>query len=188
MPLTSSTARKRLNRSATTRKLEPPELPVGRIVGRFGTRGELKCDPTSAGRALFVGGAEFRYATPVSEGRARLESVREHQGRLLLRIEGVSDPESASAFVGATLFAPKNSVQLEPGEFLDVDLSDCDVTGADGCRYGTVERVEHYPAGDMLVVAGRLVPMVSAIVRSIDIEGRRIVVDPPAGLLDDDAL
>ena len=56
--------------------------------------------------------------------------------------------------------------------------------GADDTPYGTVEGVEHYPAGDMLVVAGHLVPMVGAIVCEIDLGRRRVVIDPPAGLLD----
>ncbi len=118
----------------------------------------------------------------------RLEGVREHRGRLLLRFDGTADPEAASAFVGATLFAPKTAVALEPGEYLDVDLLGCEVSGVDGRRYGVVERVEHYPASDMLVVAGKLVPMVDAIVRSIDPVQRRILIDPPAGLLDENAL
>lgn len=182
--MTSSTRRRRRSRSTPT----PEDLPIGRITGCFGIRGELKCDPSKAARALFVPGAEFAYATPAGNGRVRLESVREHQGRLLLHVAGASDPETASAFVGATLFAPKASVPLEAGEFLDVDLIGCEVSGADGRAYGTVERVEHYPASDMLVIAGKMVPMVEAIVRSIDIAQRRIVIDPPAGLLDEGGL
>jgi 16S rRNA processing protein RimM len=58
------------------------------------------------------------------------------------------------------------------------------VAGVDGAHYGTVERVEHYPASDMLVVGGRMIPMVRAIVSEIDLTHRRIVVDPPLGLLD----
>ena len=49
--------------------------------------------------------------------------------------------------------------------------------------------LEHTPAGPMLSVdvgAGReaLVPFVHPIVVEVDREGRRIVLDPPEGLLD----
>jgi 16S rRNA processing protein RimM len=101
----------------------------------------------------------------------------------LIRLAGVEDAEAASAYAGATLLAPRDSIELQPGEFLDADLAGCDVCGIDGTAYGSVERVEHYPASDMLVVNGHLVPMVAAIVRSIDIERRRIIIDPPEGLL-----
>jgi 16S rRNA processing protein RimM len=165
------------------------ELPVGRIAGLFGIRGELKCDPTSAGRALFVPGAQLRCvlreAADAEDVYVTIESVREHKGRLLIALEEAQDATAAERFAGATFFAPRDALDVEPGEYLDVDLVGCAVRDADGKAYGTVERVEHYPASDMLVVSGRLLPMVGAFVRSIDIKKKEIVVhDLPSGLLD----
>ncbi len=76
---------------------------------------------------------------------------------------------------------------MEEGEHLDVDLAGCEVVGIDARSYGRVERVEHYPASDMLIVGGRMLPMVRAFIRSIDTPAKRIVVEVPPGLLDDDA-
>jgi 16S rRNA processing protein RimM len=160
------------------------EIEVGRIAGIFGLRGELKCDPTSAGRILFSAGATLRCEAKESTSPIRLTQVRPHKGRLLVRIEGVDDADAAAAFVGAALYAPRENVPLNDGEYFDADLVGCAVHGTDDTLYGAVERIEHYPSGDMLVVAGRLVPMVRAIVRDIDLDRRRILIDPPAGLLD----
>jgi 16S rRNA processing protein RimM len=113
-----------------------------------------------------------------------LRAVRSHGKRLLIRLEGADDLGAAQAYAGATLWAPREDVALETGEFLDADLAGCEVIGLDGVSYGHVDRVEHFPASDMLVVDGRLVPMVSAIVCEIDLHARRIVIDPPLGLLD----
>jgi 16S rRNA processing protein RimM len=162
----------------------PAEIEVGRIAGLFGVRGELKCDPTSAGRIVFSSGARLRCER---EGRSvpiRLEQVRPHRGRLLIRIEGAADSAAAAQFVGGVLYAPRERVRLSEGEYFDADLVGCSVHGIDDTAYGSVERVEHYPASDMLVVAGHLVPMVGSIVREIDLERRRIVIDPPAGLFE----
>jgi 16S rRNA processing protein RimM len=54
---------------------------------------------------------------------------------------------------------------------------------------GTVREVVLGPGGDLLAVAREdrpdaLVPFVADIVPTIDLEGRRVVVDPPEGLLD----
>jgi 16S rRNA processing protein RimM len=160
------------------------EIEVGRIAGVFGLHGELKCDPTSAGRIVFSAGATLRCEGDQTSSPIRLAQVRPHKGRLLIRIEGVDDADAAGAFVGAVLYAPRQDVVLNEGEYFDEDLVGCEVCGTDDTPYGTVERVEHYPAGDMLVVAGHLVPMVRAIVTEIDLGRRRIVIDPPAGLLD----
>lgn len=147
-------------------------------------RGELKCDPTSAGRTLFTPGAEFRCERAGESSTIRVTQVRPHKGRLLICVDGIADADAAAAYAGATLYAPRELVTLAPGEYLDDDLVGCTVCARDGAEYGTVERVEHYPASDMLVVGGRMVPMVGAIVAEIDLTRRRIVIDPPAGLLD----
>jgi 16S rRNA processing protein RimM len=160
------------------------DLPVGRIAGAFGVHGELKCDPTSAGRTVFFPGAELRCVQASESRTIRVTAVRPHRGRLLIRISGIDDAGAANAYAGAMLYAPRERITLHAGEYLDDDLIGCVVHGLDGAHYGTVERVEHYPASDMLIVGGRMIPMVRAIVTEIDLDGRRIVVDPPAGLLD----
>jgi 16S rRNA processing protein RimM len=167
-----------------------PELPVGRLVGLFGIRGELKCDPSSAGRTLFSRGAAFSYEMADGSRRdVRVGSVRDHKGRLVISLEGVEGADAAQAYVGGTLYAERSRVEreLDAGEYLDVDLVGCTLYAVDGTQLGVVEDVRHYPSSDMLVVAGKLVPMVKAFVREIDPSERRIVVDLPPGLLDDGA-
>jgi len=161
-----------------------PEVVIGRIAGVFGVRGELKCDPTSLGRAVFSAGVELSSARGDEVSMVRIGGVRPHKGRLLIQIEGVENADAAQGYVGAMLYAPRDQLALADGEYLDDDLVGCAVYGADGRHYGSVERVEHYPASDMLVVDGRMVPMVAAIVTAIDLAERRIAIDPPAGLLD----
>ena len=168
------------------RKTPSNEHPIGRIAGLFGLRGELKCDPTSAGRAVCSPGAEVRLEIHGRSETVRLASVREHGGRLLVAFEGVPDATAAQRYVGGEFFAPREQLDVGDDEYLDVDLVGCTVASADGREYGAVERVEHFPASDMLVVAGRMLPMVRAFVREIDVAAKRIVVDVPPGLLDDE--
>jgi 16S rRNA processing protein RimM len=156
-------------------------LPVGRIAGLFGVRGELKCDPTSSGRALFFAGAAMLLNTGET---VHIESVREHKGRLLIALDEAKDATAAERFIGATFFAEREALDLAEGEYLDVDLVGCRVHSTSGVDYGTVERVEHFPASDMLIVAGKMLPMVKAFVRSIDTKAKAIVVEIPEGLLD----
>ena len=157
---------------------------VGRIVGAFGVRGELKCDPTSSGRTVVSLGAELRCARDEDSWTVRITSVRPHKDRLLIRIAGVEDADAAAAYAGSILYAPRAAIELSDGEYLDEDLVGCAVFGADGRAYGTVDRVEHYPSSDMLIVDGTMVPMVRAIVSEIDLQRRRILIDPPEDLFD----
>jgi len=59
----------------------------------------------------------------------------------------------------------------------------------DGTRLGTVIAVHDFGAGDMLEIerdAGQpvLVPFTRAAVPVVDLAERRVVLDPPAGLID----
>ena len=65
----------------------------------------------------------------------------------------------------------------------------------DGVTVGVIDRLEHLPAQDLLVVAvedpsaasGRrevLVPFVRALVPEVDVARRRVVVTPPEGLFE----
>lgn len=160
-------------------------LPVARIAGVFGIRGELKCDPTSAGRMLFVRGESFDAVLGSGLRVAvTLESVRDHKGRLLITLPGIGSANDAEQYAGATLYARRERIELDEGEYLDRDLAGCALEDAHGTVLGTVERVEHYPSSDMLVVRGQLVPMVGAFIKSIDVAAKRIVVDLPEGLLE----
>lgn len=161
------------------------ELPVGRVAGLFGIRGEVKCDPTRAGRMLFSPGETLRAALADGTTRSvRVESVREHKGRLLVLFAAAASAQKAEELSGATLYAPRDRIELAPNEFLDSDLIGCALHDESGA-IGTVERVEHYPASDMLVVGGKLVPLIEPFVTSVDIANKRIDVHLPEGLLDD---
>jgi 16S rRNA processing protein RimM len=60
--------------------------------------------------------------------------------------------------------------------------------GPDGVELGKVREVVHAPASDLLVLDTAngevLVPFVHAIVPEVDLAGGRVVLNPPAGLLD----
>ncbi|HKU67259.1 MAG TPA: ribosome maturation factor RimM [Candidatus Baltobacteraceae bacterium] len=164
------------------------ELPVGRIAGVFGIRGELKCDPTSAGRMLFSRRAHLRLAFAGGASQdVEIAAVREHKGRLLIRLHGVESANDAERYVGATFYADRERIELESGEYLDVDLAGCMLYDPQDKMLGTVSAVEHYPSSDMLVVNGKLVPMIAEFIKSIDVTAKRIDVDLPPGLLDDSA-
>ncbi|MDP9017189.1 MAG: ribosome maturation factor RimM [Candidatus Eremiobacteraeota bacterium] len=158
---------------------------AGRIVGIFGLQGELKCDPTSAGRTIFTPGATLRC---VREGKSdsvvTVSALREHQARPLIRLQGVEGATQAEQYVGAKFYAPRSAFILLEGEYLDEDLLGCTLQDSDGKALGNVDALEHYPSQDLLVVGKARIPMVRAFIRSVNIERKLILVDLPVGLLD----
>jgi 16S rRNA processing protein RimM len=159
---------------------------VGRLTGVFGIKGELKCKPTAAGADAFAAGRSFAYRTSAASGTLQCTSARHHHERLLLRFEGIDDPESARAYVGAEVFAERDDVALGPDEFLDADLVGLRLIDEAGRELARVIAVEHYPAQDCLVVmpGNALVPLVKAFVRRIDLGAGTILTTLPEGLLE----
>ncbi len=113
-----------------------------------------------------------------------VESIREHQGRPLIRLAGVSDANAAERYKAAKFYAPREAFVLEEGEYLDEDLIGCTLIDSCGKQIGTVGGLEHYPAQDMLLTGSARIPMVSAFIKAIDTNKKEIHVDLPAGLLD----
>ncbi len=157
---------------------------AGRVAGAFGLSGELKCDPTSAGRSVFVPGATLRCERKAEAFDVRVEGVREHGARLLLRFKDVADANAAQSFAGSRLYAPRKAFVLDEGEYLDEDLVGCELIDERGHQLARVDSVEHY-AQDLLVCGTARIPMVKAFIRDVNIREKKIRVSLPSGLLDE---
>jgi 16S rRNA processing protein RimM len=171
------------------------DLVVGRVVKAHGVSGEVVVEVrTDDPGARFAPGAAVR-ARPSrgsSERTYVVESAREHGGRLLLRLDGVVDRDSADALRGNVLLVDSADLPPidDPDEFYDHQLEGLRVSTTAGQPVGTVAEVLHTPAGELLAVrpdgdGGEvLVPFVSAIVTSVSLADRTIEIDPPEGLLE----
>lgn len=123
-----------------------------------------------------------------SDGRTlTVEHARPHRDRFLVKFEGIETREDAEDLRG-TLFVPATEVrELDDDEFWEHDLVGCDVFDVEGRSLGTVTAIVRGPAQDLLEIATArgtgLVPFVHEIVRATDVGARRVVIDPPEGLL-----
>jgi len=164
---------------------------VGRIGRPHGVRGVVTVEPrTDEPDRRFAPGAEFAV-----NGSARLlvvERIHWHSGRLLLTFEGVHDRNAAEALRGVLLEIerPVDETPEDPEEFYDDALEGCQVELPDGQPVGQVREVVHLPGQDLLAVVRAdetevLVPFIQLFVPVVDVRARRIVIDPPDGLLED---
>ncbi len=85
--------------------------------------------------------------------------------------------------------SPDRLEPLAPGEYYGYQLMGCRVERVDGREIGVVRDI--WPTGEanVLVIEGEggvehLIPAAEELLREIDIEGRRIVVDVIPGLLE----
>lgn len=118
------------------------------------------------GNVLLIQGAEHEILG------ARLQGER-----LVLQIEGVSDRTAAESLQWEYLEADEDlEVELDEDEYFTADLIGMRVVTEAGEVLGEVEKVLPYPAHDLLVVDGIMIPAVKEFVKQVDLKGRRMVV------------
>ncbi len=167
------------------------QLVVGQVVRPHGVRGEVVVEVTTDEPATrYVPGTALA-TEPEAAGPLTIESVRPHQGRLIVAFDGVFDRDGAEALRGVRLCVDSADITLpeDPDEFHDFQLVGLAAVSPDGDDFGEVVGVQHGPAADLLVLrrpggATALVPFVRAIVPPVDLGTRRIVITPPDGLFD----
>lgn len=165
------------------------QVVVARIGKAHGLRGEVTVQVlTGAPDQRFVPGASFE-TDPASSGPLVLRSARDNNGILLLGFEHTDDRSGAEMLRGIKLLADVLADDGDDEEWYERDLVGLKAVTVDGDEVGLVAALESRPAQDLLVLRltnGReaRVPFVTALVPQVDIEGGRIVLDPPPGLLD----
>lgn len=152
---------------------------VGRIVGAFGLKGQLKVEAlTNIPERFDVGNTVYLAGEP-----KKILDSRVHKNRFLLKIEGVSKLEQAQSLQWQELSVPdEERPKLDEDEFMREDLIGLAVVDQHGQSLGAIEEVLAYPAHDILVVNGRMIPAVKEFVSEINLEKQVVTVRLIEGL------
>jgi len=164
---------------------------VARAVRTRGLKGELVADILTDFPDRFEHISELTGVGSSGERKQlELENYWFQNDRMVLKFAGYDTIESAKALVGYEFGLPEaERVQLSRDEFYDWELEGCLVEDKPGSIIGKVSEVMRTGGVELLVVedaAGEeiLIPMAQAIVVEIDISRKKILIDPPEGLLD----
>ena len=172
------------------------QLRVGRLVKAHGLKGALKVELyTDDPARRFIPGASFALQVPASSPwhgkRLTLAELKWFNGQPVAFFDDVNDRTAAESLIKAVLW-----IEADPDEAAEEDAwYDHQLVGLrvvrDGVEIGTIARVDHLPAQDLLAVnvPGRddevLVPFVKAIVTAVDVKAGAVTVEPPLGLFED---
>ena len=170
------------------------QLVVARVGRAHGIKGEVTVEVRTDEPELRLPPGAVLATDPATAGPLTIETGRVHSGRLLLRFEGVRDRTGAEALRNVLLIADIDPEELPEGEdeYYDHQLMGLDVVLTDGTEIGRITEISHLPSQDLFVVerpdgSEVYVPFVEEIVLEIDLEEQRAVIDPPPGLIDDQA-
>jgi len=166
-------------------------VAIGRVLRPWGRHGAVVVEPMTHDVE------RFRCLTDVliesSEGEAQPYRVREvridRRGRPVVGFDEFQSISDAERLRGAALLVPEEAAVRPPGDaYFNHELVGAMVSTTSGDSLGEVDDILETAAGNLLVVRARqgeiLLPATRAIVREVDVRGRRIVVDPPPGLVE----
>ncbi|HSV54251.1 MAG TPA: ribosome maturation factor RimM [Burkholderiaceae bacterium] len=178
--------------------LEAAELPadaieVARIADAWGIKGWFKVLPHSASpEALFS--SRRWYLLPSERGAKtftgaallRVREAKEHSATIVATAQDVDDRNAAEALKGARVFVARSSFPTAAtDEYYWVDLIGLEVVNREGVNLGRVKELLSTGPQTVLVLEytesdkpqERMIPFVAAYVDSVDLPGKRIVVD-----------
>jgi 16S rRNA processing protein RimM len=162
----------------------PGRVEIGYVARAHGIRGEIAAVPhdpesTSLGDlpALWIRGQRYEVL-----------EARDTPKGFLIALSGIDDRNAAEALRGAAIEATREDLALDDDDVLIQDLVGCQTRLADGTPWGEVVGLDLGPQVRLIVRDGnieRMLPLVDALVPSIDLATRTIIVAPPDGLPED---
>lgn len=175
-------------------ELAPEWLAVGRVSKPHGVHGELMVEVVTDFPERLRPGIEVGLGPDAPQAFRRVHTVRWHKGGWLVAFVGVQRREEADGLRGWWLFMPAlPRTDLPPTYYYEHELIGCTCCLPEGRPLGVVEAL--VPGGAQELVAVRtpdgrevLVPFVSPIVARVELAARRIVLEPPIGMFEGDAL
>jgi 16S rRNA processing protein RimM len=169
-----------------TDELTSGRVAVGRINGVWGLRGHVKVTPLTSNPERLVEGAVLY----VRGERRRILDVVTPQGYPCIRFEGYPDRTAAGALRGALIEIDEADIApLPEGEYYVHDLEGLEVVTPEGEHVGRLKEVLTTGANDVYVIVrdtkpDALIPAIGDVVLAVDLEARRMTIEPMPGLLD----
>jgi 16S rRNA processing protein RimM len=164
-------------------------VAIAKVIKPRGIKGEVACEMLTDFPERFEGLENVTAILP--DGSTRELKIEGHwfqQARLVLKFAEVDSIDDAEILRGADIcVAESDAVDLEEGEFFDWQLEGCDVETVSSKQLGKVRELMRSGGTEILVVDGDkeyLIPFAESICVEVDIDNKRIVIDPPEGLLD----
>ena len=159
-------------------------VAVGRVLGPWGVRGEVKIAHFAQDPDRFTPGTTVYAAnTPLV-----VERSRPHKGYVVAKLGGIVDRETAAGMMGLELTVAADALPPpQEGAYYHYQLIGLAAIDTGAETLGTVSQVLETGANDVYVIdtadgSQLLLPAIREVVIDVDLERGHIVVDPPKGL------
>ena len=164
---------------------------VGKIVNTHGLRGEVKIVPWTDTPDVFEDLTVIYIKNKSEYKPLNIESVRYQKNNLIVKFKEYSDINDILQYKNAVLYAERDDLgELPEGVYYIVDLIGLEVFTESGEKIGIIADVFNTGASDIYDVKrdgkkNLLLPVIDEVVKNVDIEGGKVIVNVMEGLDDE---
>ena len=154
-------------------------VEVGIVARAHGIRGEVLAVPHDPESETFATVGEVAIAGQTYVVR----EARPTNAGWLLALDGVVTRNDAERLRGATIEVARDALDLDDDDILLADLVGCRVIDTAGAPRGEIASIDLGGQTRLVIHDGeleRLVPLVDALVPTIDVDARVVTIDLPA--------
>jgi 16S rRNA processing protein RimM len=161
-------------------------ISFGRLARTHGLKGEVKFFPNDPEEIDSLRGQIVR----LKETEVKVQSIRGANVPFIIKLEGVDDIDSAKLLTGTEVFAKREYLEpLSEGEYYRFEIEGLEVFDEEGQPYGVIEEIIPTGSNDIYVVRNGdqewMLPMIDTVVKSIDLEQKKLIFHRIEGLIED---
>ena len=163
-------------------------IPVGKLARTHGLKGELKFYPDDPEGFEFADGQIVQLAGTKKE--LKVQTIRGANVPFIVKLEGIDDIESAKPLTGEEVLASREDFQSLPeGEYYRFEIKGLAVFDEEGHPCGIIKDIIPTGSNDVYVVQNGerewMLPMIDSVVKSIDLEQKKLIFYRIEGLIED---
>ena len=163
---------------------EPEFITIGKILAPWGDKGKLRVEVTTDFPQRFAPSSKVyvnRQPTPI-------DSAEWHKGKAIIKFNTINSIEGAEKLRGQLVEIHHSQLQpLPEGQYYHFQLIGLELWTTQGELLGNITDILSTPSNDNYVVSGTrgelLIPAIEDVIKSIDLDKGRLVIEPMEGLL-----
>ncbi len=167
-------------------------ISVGKILNFHGIQGEAKVGFSKGRQDFFLSLKKVFVKKDNNYIPLNILNIRISKTFAIVKFDGINSINDIVEFKNCLIFTQEKEIRerLDEDEFLIDELVGLEVFDCDDKKVGFVVGVSNNGANDLLSVktkSGRisLIPFVKAIVTSVDIKGKKVIINKIEGLIDE---
>ena len=175
-----------------TTPAEDSYLLIGKLVGTFGIKGELKLySDWNVDISAFQEKILFLYLPEGERVEKLLKGTRKHKKLYVVSFNDVESIDDASDLIGSEVYVNENDLPRENGEVYFSDIDSFRVLESSGDRLGEITGFFESKAYDYIIVEGDggetyEIPYIPEIVEEIDFDSNTVILSEGWSIVDED--